>query len=50
MALTATNAVGPIATPANGLMVYNTATAGVAPNNVTPGYYLLGRQLEKVCK
>ncbi len=24
---------------ANGLLVYNTATAGTAPNNVTPGFY-----------
>ena len=28
-----------ITAPANSLMVYNTATAGVIPNNVTPGYY-----------
>src|SRR5690606_12908603 len=42
VALTATNAVGPISAPdgpADALMVYNTATAGVAPNNVTPGFY-----------
>jgi hypothetical protein len=39
VALTATNAAGPIATPATGLLVYNTATAGGAPNNVVPGYY-----------
>jgi hypothetical protein len=39
VALTATNAAGPISSPANGLMVYNTATAGTVPNNVTPGYY-----------
>jgi hypothetical protein len=39
VALTATNAAGPISSPANGLMVYNTATAGSIPNNVTPGYY-----------
>jgi hypothetical protein len=39
VALTATNAAGPIAAPANALLVYNTATAGTAPNNVTPGYY-----------
>lgn len=37
--LTATNAAGPVAAPATSLLVYNTATAGVAPNNVTPGYY-----------
>lgn len=39
VALTATNAAGPVASPATSLLVYNTATAGVAPNNVTPGYY-----------
>ncbi len=39
VALTATNAAGPITTPATGLLVYNTATAGAAPNNVVPGYY-----------
>ncbi|MBT1689900.1 hypothetical protein [Dawidia soli] len=39
VALTATNAAGPVASPATGLLVYNTATAGSAPNNVVPGYY-----------
>ncbi len=39
VALTATNAASPITSPATSLMVYNTATAGTAPNNVTPGYY-----------
>lgn len=39
VALTATNAAGPIASPATSLLVYNTATAGTAPNNVIPGYY-----------
>jgi hypothetical protein len=39
VALTATNAAGPIASPANTLFVYNTATAGSAPNNVNPGFY-----------
>ncbi|HPB02777.1 MAG TPA: hypothetical protein PLZ67_07465, partial [Bacteroidales bacterium] len=39
VALTATNAAGPISSPATSLMVYNNATAGTAPNNVTPGYY-----------
>lgn len=28
-----------ISSPAEGLMIYNTATAGAAPNNITPGYY-----------
>jgi hypothetical protein len=39
VALTATNAAGPITAPATSLFVYNTATAGVSPNNVLPGYY-----------
>ncbi|MCX7744042.1 MAG: hypothetical protein N2167_05695 [Flavobacteriales bacterium] len=39
VALTAKNAAAPITSPATGLMVYNTATAGTAPNNVTPGHY-----------
>lgn len=39
VALTATNAAGPISAPATSLLVYNTATAGVSPNNVIPGYY-----------
>ena len=36
VALTATNAAGPVTSPAAGLLVYNTATAGTSPNNVTP--------------
>lgn len=39
VALTATNAAGPVTSPAASLLVYNTATAGTAPNNVIPGYY-----------
>lgn len=39
VALTATNAAGPITLPATSLLVYNNATAGVVPNNVTPGFY-----------
>lgn len=39
LALTATNVAAPVAAPAASLLVFNTATAGVAPNNVTPGYY-----------
>lgn len=39
VALTAVNAAGPITSPATSLLVYNTATAGTAPNDVTPGYY-----------
>lgn len=37
--LTGTNDVSTIASPANGLMVYNTATAGTSPTNVIPGFY-----------
>jgi hypothetical protein len=49
VALTATNSPSPITKGDNtaasageikvGLMVYNTATTGTVPNNVTPGYY-----------
>jgi hypothetical protein len=39
IALTATNAASPVTSPAVGLLVYNTSTAGTAPNNVAPGYY-----------
>lgn len=39
VALTATNSASPITSPAAGLLVYNTATAGTSPNNVVPGYY-----------
>jgi hypothetical protein len=39
VALTATNSTSPITSPATGLLVYNTATAGSSPTNVTPGYY-----------
>ncbi|UPQ80032.1 hypothetical protein M0M57_04150 [Flavobacterium azooxidireducens] len=43
--LTATNVAAPVVNPNGGgaplagTIVYNTATAGTAPNNVTPGYY-----------
>ena len=37
--LTGTADVATIASPATGLMVYNTATAGTSPSNVTPGIY-----------
>ncbi len=39
VALTAINVAGPVTAPAVSLLVYNTATAGAAPNNVTPGFY-----------
>jgi hypothetical protein len=39
VALTSNSDVATIATPATGLMIYNTATAGTSPNAVVPGYY-----------
>ncbi len=37
--LTAANVASPVSSPANGLMVFNTATAGSGSNQVVPGYY-----------
>src|SRR5690606_9571115 len=37
--LISTNVALPIISPANYLLVYNTETSGIAPNNVKPGYY-----------
>ncbi len=37
--LTSTTDATTIASPATGLLVFNTATAGTTPNIVTPGYY-----------
>ncbi len=39
VALTSTGDVTTIPAPATALLVYNTATAGTSPNDVTPGYY-----------
>jgi len=39
IALTAINSASPITSPATGLIIFNTATAGTTPNNVLPGYY-----------
>lgn len=40
IALSSTVVTAPIVgTPAQSLYIYNTATAGVSPNNVTPGFY-----------
>lgn len=39
VALTATNAAGPIATPQTSLLVYNTATASAGATAVYPGFY-----------
>jgi hypothetical protein len=37
--LTALNSASPVSSPATGLLIFNTATAGITPNQVTPGYY-----------
>ena len=37
--LTASNVAAPVTSPATSLLIYNTATAGVSPNDVSPGYY-----------
>lgn len=39
VALTGTNQATPLTAHVAGMTVYNTATEGTAPNNVTPGYY-----------
>ncbi|MBD3583126.1 hypothetical protein [Flavobacterium selenitireducens] len=39
VALTATNSALPLTTPTVSELVYNTATAGIAPNNVVPSFY-----------
>lgn len=39
VALVSTVSQSPVTAPATGLVVFNTATAGAAPNNVTPGFY-----------
>lgn len=39
VALTGTNDLTTVSTPANGLLVYNTSNAGITPNNVIPGFY-----------
>lgn len=39
VALTDVTVAAPVTSPLTSLLVYNTATAGVSPNNVLPGYY-----------
>lgn len=39
VALISTASSNPVTNPAAGLLVFNTATSGTVPNNVTPGYY-----------
>ena len=38
IALTGATDASTIASPVAGLLIYNSATAGTAPNNVVPGY------------
>ncbi len=39
VALTSLTSASPVTSPTTSLLVYNTATAGTSPSNVTPGYY-----------
>jgi uncharacterized protein (TIGR02145 family) len=39
VALSSTNSASPLSAFVAGMLVYNTATSGIAPNNVTPGTY-----------
>lgn len=49
VALSSTTSASPLGGFVAGMMVYNTATAGTSPNNVTPGFYLCsGTKWEKV--
>ena len=49
IALTGTNDASTISSPATGLMVFNTATAGTATTKVTPGlYYYEGSKWQRV--
>jgi len=40
LALSATNNPAPLTSFVAGMVIYNTATAGTSPNNVTPGFYV----------
>jgi hypothetical protein len=49
VALTGSTDTATITLPATSLLVYNTATEGTSPNNVTPGYYYYtGTQWERL--
>ncbi|WP_048505894.1 hypothetical protein [Chryseobacterium angstadtii] len=49
IALQATNTAAPLSSHVAGMVVFNTATAGTAPNNVSPGlYYNNGTQWVKL--
>lgn len=49
IALTSATDVSTISSPSTSLLIYNTATAGTSPNNVTPGfYYFDGTNWERV--
>ena len=44
LALISSNIASPVTAPATGLLVFNTATAGISPDNVSPGYYFWNGQ------
>lgn len=49
LALTSVNNASPLNAFVAGMVVYNTATAGVSPNNVTPGvYYCDGTKWQRI--
>ncbi|MDQ1854972.1 MULTISPECIES: hypothetical protein [unclassified Chryseobacterium] len=49
VALTSTNSPSPLSAHVAGMIVYNTATAGTSPNNVSPGpYYNDGTQWSSI--
>jgi len=49
LALSATNSFSPLSAHVAGMVVYNTATAGTSPNQVTPGmYYNNGSNWERL--
>jgi trimeric autotransporter adhesin len=47
LTLSATNVAAPAVAPANSLLIYNNATAGIAPNDVVPGFYYWDSILSK---
>lgn len=47
LALSSLIVAAPVTSPADALTVYNTSTAGIAPNNVTPGYYYWSTSLNR---
>ena len=47
IALTAANVASPVSTPADALLIYNTATAGTQGNAVSPGFYYWNAAAER---